>query len=87
MLGDVPAPLRQVAYPGRETIGVQGVAEHVGRRHQQRRVDTLVEQVERFVGGDEDTVGPHDHRRVRKVAVEDRVERLADRSERLVVER
>ena len=32
-------------------------------------------------------VGPHDHRRVRKVAVEDRVERLADRPERLVVER
>ena len=66
---------------------MQGVAEHVGRRHQQRGVDTFMEQVERFVGGDEDAVRPHNHRRVRKVAVENRVQRLADRAERLVVER
>jgi hypothetical protein len=87
VLGDVPAPLGQVAHPGRETIGVEGVAEHVGRRGQQRGVDVLVEQVERPVGGDEDAVGPHDHRRVREVAVEDRVQRPADRPERLVIER
>ena len=87
VLGDVPAPLRQVANPGREAVGVEGVAEHVGRRRQQRGVDAFVEQVERPVGGDEDAVGPHDHRRVREVAVEDRVQRLADRPERRVVER
>ena len=78
---------RQVAHPGRETIGVEGVAEHVGRRRQQRGVDAFVEQVERPVGGDEDAVGPHDHRRVRQMTVENRVQRLANRAERLVVER
>ena len=87
VLGDVPAPLRQVANPGREAVGVEGEAEHVGRRRQQRRVDAFVEHVERPVGGDEDAVRPHDHRRVREVAVEDRVQRLANRAERLVVER
>jgi hypothetical protein len=66
---------------------VEGVAEHVGRRRQQGGIDALVEQVERPVGGDEDAVRSHDHRRVREVAVEDGVERLADRPERGVVER
>jgi hypothetical protein len=46
-----------------------------------------VEQVERSVGGDEEAVWSYDHRRVRKVAVEDRVQRLADRPECRVVER
>ena len=61
-------------------------AEHVGRRGQQRGVDAFVEQSERVVGRDEDPVWSYDHRRVRKVAVEDRVERLAHRPERRVVE-
>ena len=87
VLGDVPAPLRQVANPGGEAVGVEGEAEHVDRRRQQRGVDALVEHLERPVGGDEDAVRPHDHRRVREVAVEDRVQRLADGSERVVVER
>jgi hypothetical protein len=87
VLGDVPAPRGQVAHPGREAVGVKGEAEHVDRRRQQRGVDVLVEQLERPVGGDEDAVGPNDHRRVRKVAVEERVQRLADRPERRVVER
>jgi hypothetical protein len=46
-----------------------------------------VEQLEGPVGGDEDAVGPHDQRRVREVAIEDLVQRLADRAERLVVQR
>ena len=66
---------------------MERVAEHVGRRLQQRRVDAFVEHIERPVGGDKDTVGPHDHRRVWEMAVEDRVQRLADWPERLVIER
>ena len=66
---------------------MEGVAEHVGRRRQQRGIDTFVEHVERPVGRNEDTVRPHDYRRVRHVTVEDRVQRLAYRPEHLVVER
>ena len=66
---------------------MEGVAEHVGRRRQQRGVDAFVEQVECVVGSDEDAVWSYDYRRVRKVTVEDRVEHLADRAERFVVER
>jgi len=83
----VPAPLGQVVNPGRETVGVEGVAEHVGRRRQQSGVDALVEQLECPVGADENAVWSYDHRRVRQVAVEDRVQRLADRPEGRVVER
>lgn len=88
VLGDVPAPLRQVAHPGRVRIGVQGQAEHVDRWREQRGVDVLVEHLERPVGGDEDdAVGPHDHRRVREMTIENCLQRLANRAERLVVER
>jgi hypothetical protein len=66
---------------------VEGVAEHVGGRCQQRGIDAFVEEVERPVGGDEDAVLPHDDRRVRHVTVENRGQRLANRPERLVVER
>jgi hypothetical protein len=41
--GDVPAPRRQVANSGRVAVGVEGEAEHVDRRRQQRGVDVLVE--------------------------------------------
>jgi hypothetical protein len=66
---------------------VEGEAEHVDRRRQQRGVDVLVEHLERPVGGDEEAVWSYDHRRVREVAVEDRVQRVADGPERRVVQR
>ncbi len=87
VLGDVPAPLRQVAHPGRIPIGVQGQAEHVDRWCEQRGVDAFVEHLERPVGDDEDAVRPHDHRRVREMTVENRLQRLLNWAERLVVER
>ena len=46
-----------------------------------------MEDVERPVGGDEHTVRAHDHRRIREVAVENRVERAKHRAQRLVLER
>jgi hypothetical protein len=66
---------------------VEGETEHVDRRRQQRGVDVLVEQLERPIGGDEEAVWSYDHCRVREVAVEDRVQRVADGPEGRVVQR
>jgi hypothetical protein len=87
VLGDVPPPRGQVANPARQTVGVEGVAEEVHGGRQQRRVDTLVEQVEGAVRGDEDAVRSHDYGRVREVALKDGVQRVPHRCECLVVER